>query len=399
MLFPCFSGPHWRTALIAIFLTLSHYVTLAQESLMQISGTVIDAYTRKPLEGANVYLDRSTIGTKTIDSGKFVMRKIPAGNYTLVISYVGYDPAIVSVTEQHNPRMSVELYPSEKLLKEVTITEDPRWGEYLSLFKMFFLGKEGVQCIIKNPKALFFEYSDDYVLTAEANSPLIIENNALGYRMYYDLTDFVHFESRTSYSGHTRFEEMTPASSKEDKKWKASREKAYYGSFQHFMRSLTNDALKTEGFMVKKLEKASKSPANIPVLKKWQGNEHKSSDTLVSMRWNGIDYAPQDTTIIDSKKSPYRWGAHSGYNILYPQAVPRDDMIRPTASEGNYKLAFKHSLFITYRKKNTSILTMLKPETFVDISGNLSDPNAVISEGFWARYRVAHQLPVDYTPK
>ncbi|HMI01649.1 MAG TPA: carboxypeptidase-like regulatory domain-containing protein, partial [Pedobacter sp.] len=344
----------------------------------------------------------TTRATVSSDSGKFVLNGIPPGNYKLVISYVGYNSASVSINEQSAHGFTVELPLAEKLLDEVAIKINPKWEEYFSLFKMFFLGKGGLQCIVKNPKTLHFEHNDtSYVLTAEAGRPLIIENRALGYRLHYDLSSFVHYAGRTRYSGDVRFEELVPQNNKEQKKWKANREQAYYGSSIHFMRSLVNNTLKKDDFIVKKLVKAKVLPGNPmrSVLLGWQGDEFKSTDTVISMRWNGRDYAPEDTTVGPGAGSSTQWGNKMGYNILYPGVVPYENIVTATASESNYRLSFDDSIFVTYKKKATSILTMLVPETLVDIHGNLADPHAVISEGYWATLRVADQLPFDYEPE
>lgn len=384
---------------------------------MDISGHVTDGVTQKPLVGATVYIERSTKSTPSTEGGAFELKNIPAGNYTLIVSYIGYEPVSIPVTEQSSHRFAVELYPNEKKLDEVTIKVNSHWAEYLGLFKMFFLGNGGKQCIIKNEKSLFLDYNNtSFVLTAEASKPLIIENQLLGYRVYYELNSFAHYPGRTSYSGYTRFEEMTPANAKEEKKWKTNRENAYYGSFMHFTRTLANKQLKEEGFVVKKLAKTQTSPANHPVLDRMQGDEFKSPDTIVSMRWNGKDYAPEDTTVLsDSTRSSQKWGRKAGYNVLYPQEVAYDSILTKTIIVSNYRFAFSNSLFITYKKKRvtedflglgnaykptfpTSILTMLKQHTFLDNHGNLAEPNAVIHEGYWATLRVADQLPDDYEP-
>ena len=381
---------------------------------MRISGTIVDATTKKPLSRASVYLDQTTKSTFTTDSGHFVL-SVPSGNYTLAVSYVGYNSASVTVSEQFNPPFRIELVPAEKILNEVVIDAKVKSTDYFPLFHVLFLGTGAKDCTIQNPKALFFDYSDTYVLTAEANAPLIIDNYALGYRVYYDLTSFAHSAGRISYTGHSRFEEMKAKDSKEQRTWKSNRAAAYYGSATHFMRSLVNNELKKEGFLVKKLVKAHEAPASIPVLKRWHPTTAtRSPDTLVSMRWNGRDYSPKDSTLIPDTKSPYRWGDHSGYNILYPDPVPLGNIITPTFSKGNFRLSFKNFLFVTYTKKKTkedvwgfgddrpalitSIVSMLVPETFVDVHGNLADPNALINEGYWAKQRIANQLPFDYVP-
>lgn len=399
-----------RTLLISIFFFIFFSEAIAQQTSIEIAGTVIDSQTKKPLVGASIYLNNTTRATTSAEDGAFTLKNIPQGNYQLIISYIGYASSSIKVAGQSANALKIELQPSQTFLNEVTIGTNPHWDQHFLLFQIFFLGKGMQQCTIENPKSLFFKYSKSYVLTAEASKPLIIDNQALGYRVYYELTSFVHRNNRTSYLGYTHFEEMKPANNAEEKKWKANRENAYYGSFTHFIRSLVNNQIAEDNFVVKRLTKAESFSFSRLILQKWKGDEFKSTDTLVSTLWNGIDYDPKDTTAMaDTTK---KWGSKAGYNILYPQTLSADSILAKTIIVGKYKLSFSNSLFITYKKKNanwvqdnqnqpgypTSILTMYKADTFVDSRGFLADPNAVIQEGFWATYRVADQLPDDYEP-
>ncbi|ATP57599.1 hypothetical protein CPT03_14510 [Pedobacter ginsengisoli] len=380
-----------RIFLITLFTSFNCSMVFSQQSTMEITGKVIDAQSNQPLSGATVYLDHTTKATISSDSGSFVLKNIPSGNYKLIVSYIGYNSAFADLSENNIPNLIVELTPGVKLLDEVAITANPNWQEYFLLFKMFFLGKGGQYCTIKNPKTLSFDHNDtSYVLTAQAGKPLIIENQALGYRIYYELNSFVHYAGRTSYSGYTRFEEMTAANSKEQKKWKSNREKAYLGSSVHFMRSLVNKTSKEEGFVMKKLVKAN--------LRKSEENEFKSTDTIVTMQWNGRNYFAKDTTVLSGAGSLIS-RSKVGYDLLYPEELPYDSVVTANLN-GNYKLSFNNSLFVIYKKKKnvTSILTMLTPETFVDTHGNLANPQAVLHEGYWATLRIADQLPFDYLP-
>ncbi|MGY4384496.1 hypothetical protein ACVWYN_001522 [Pedobacter sp. UYP24] len=412
----CCNNSSMRALIIAFLLFLHSSELFAQQPEIQISGVIIDAQTKKTLPGASVYMDQTTKGTTTNEKGEFVLN-VPAGNYKLVVSYVGYKVLALPLSGSSNPVLRLELQPSEKSLDEVTITADSNWEEYFLLFRIFFLGRTGTQSTIVNPKVLSFKYSKSYVLTAEANNTLIIENQLFGYKIYYDLTYFSHLAGRTSYTGYTRFEQMVPKDKKEQDKWTANRENAYYGSLAHFLQALANHQLKQEGYVVKILEKTVTAPANHPVLKRWQGDEHKAPDTIVTMRWNGMDYSPQDTTVLtnEEKNNTNKWGTKAGFNILYPGEAPYKYILKPSPFEGNSIISFPHSLFITYKKKKsltdfwgygaayrpsfiTSIITMLKTQTLLDGNGNLSDPNSLINEGYWAAFRVANQLPVDYVP-
>ncbi len=62
---------------------------LAQEPA-GIRGKVLDAATNQPLVGANVYLEGLARGSATNASGLFEIANLPAGEYTIVASFLGY---------------------------------------------------------------------------------------------------------------------------------------------------------------------------------------------------------------------------------------------------------------------------------------------------------------------
>ncbi len=56
-----------------------------------IKGRVIDGETKQSLADAAVYLYGTRIGMSTAPGGEYELRNIPAGVYTLIISYLGFE--------------------------------------------------------------------------------------------------------------------------------------------------------------------------------------------------------------------------------------------------------------------------------------------------------------------
>ncbi|MDZ4700174.1 MAG: TonB-dependent receptor [Rhodothermales bacterium] len=74
---------------------------LANEALPlagRITGKVIDRDARSSLPGANVLLEGTSTGAATDDDGVFIMPNVPAGTYTIVVSYIGYERQMREVT-------------------------------------------------------------------------------------------------------------------------------------------------------------------------------------------------------------------------------------------------------------------------------------------------------------
>jgi len=61
-----------------------------------ISGRVLDRETGNPLPFANVVVQNTSLGAATDLEGKFIIRGVPGGTYTLKVSYIGY----VAVTRE-----------------------------------------------------------------------------------------------------------------------------------------------------------------------------------------------------------------------------------------------------------------------------------------------------------
>ena len=78
---------------------ISLYST-AQTSKVSVSGTVIDAATRKPLPAASIKLG-NTVAIAD-ENGQFVFRKVRTGSYELVASSVGYSDASEKIDASDN---------------------------------------------------------------------------------------------------------------------------------------------------------------------------------------------------------------------------------------------------------------------------------------------------------
>ncbi len=78
------------SVLVLLSLFLSHY-GLGQTNAT-IEGSVKDAQTGEPLPSANVIIVGTSLGAATDIDGKYVIRNVPLGSYTLRASYLGYRP-------------------------------------------------------------------------------------------------------------------------------------------------------------------------------------------------------------------------------------------------------------------------------------------------------------------
>ncbi|NMC98643.1 MAG: TonB-dependent receptor [Bacteroidales bacterium] len=89
-----------------------------------ISGVVYENETNQPLSDANVVLEGFKAGTTTGKNGKFVLPDIPAGNYVLKVSFMGYQKYQKNITVKNaqNIELTVKLSPTQIIGKEINVT-------------------------------------------------------------------------------------------------------------------------------------------------------------------------------------------------------------------------------------------------------------------------------------
>lgn len=86
-----------------------------------VTGTVTDAQTGQPLEGARVSVRGTTLSTATGASGRFTLGNVPAGDITLTVRRIGSNPADIRLTSGQN-EISAALTRDPLRLAEVVIT-------------------------------------------------------------------------------------------------------------------------------------------------------------------------------------------------------------------------------------------------------------------------------------
>lgn len=242
-------------------LVLSFLFTLSAIAQKNLHGTVLDATSGQPLPGASVFLSSTSVGTTANSRGEFDL-PFPAGKYDLVVSALDHETYSNSLNQADLPaQLTVRLKPKTKELEAVVIQpyEKDGWKKWGQFFLDNFLGTsdEARRCVLKNKETLHFRLERKANrLVAVANEPLRIENKALGYRITYQLEEFI-FEFDTharTFFGYPLYEDLEGGKGR-TQKWAAARRAVYYGSMMHFMRALYRNRLAEEGFIIYRLRK------------------------------------------------------------------------------------------------------------------------------------------------
>ena len=104
-----------------LFLFFFSLLGFGQEKVT-LSGIVSDANNNETLIGVSVYVSELNIGTYTNEYG-FYSITLPKGNYTLQISYIGFETFSEKLEIDQNVKKNFSLKESKQELKEVVITE------------------------------------------------------------------------------------------------------------------------------------------------------------------------------------------------------------------------------------------------------------------------------------
>ena len=110
-----------RKIIIALHLVWSIVAFTQQKH--SISGTLKDANNGETLFGATVFLKGTSLGTTSNEYG-FYSLTAPEGNYTLIISYIGYITIEKQIQFTKNIKFNTELKEDSNQLDEVVITAE-----------------------------------------------------------------------------------------------------------------------------------------------------------------------------------------------------------------------------------------------------------------------------------
>ena len=97
--------------IIIIFLFLSFTQTpISQAQNSTIKGFVYEKESGEPIIFTNVFLKKTSIGATTDVNGYFVISQIPPGNYTLMVTYLGYDSISIPISIKAGEVQNKKLY-------------------------------------------------------------------------------------------------------------------------------------------------------------------------------------------------------------------------------------------------------------------------------------------------
>lgn len=356
---------------VILFMVILLFSGLAQQAWAQVTiqGTVNNELTGEPIHGANVYIEGTTTGDNTGEDGQYSFTTDQSGEQVLIVSFIGYHtvqkPVLIG-EEAETLSFDFELRIEEYALEDIVITADNReWQRNFEDFRRAFLGTTSfaLNCEIVNKWAIDFLRKPNGELSASAREPVLVANRALGYWVEVELHDFnweLQNESGYFLFNEIRFEEMEPQTDEQLRRWEANRERAYQGSFRHFLISLYIDELSRNRFSVVSHEGSSRMRIN-PM--------ERSMQVIQILMAYRIPATELDETVkVYHLREPV--------DILYG--------IRGMGSE---------------RRPRATITPNSSNNTFVvHKNGYLIDGRSLTLSGTWKNTRISNMLPPDYLP-
>lgn len=399
------------------------FASLRVLSQHTIKGSVVNATNGEPLPGSSVFISNSSIGIVSDKQGRFELGNIPAGKHELVVSSIGYETNVFSFSAEQLPlQLRIEMEVKVRELQNVTVepSVEEGWDKWGKMFTDNFIGSipNATDCKIKNQKAIRFRYyKKSNRVIAYADEPVILENKALGYKVSYQLEDFeVNFKTgSTAFAGYPFFEEIDKERKGLQKRWHRNREKAFYGSMIHFMRSLYYNQLSQNGFEVRRMVRIPNEEKERvkKIFKPVRINSGPVKISGGSAPVNHLSDLPKDST-----EYYQRVMQQKDYEEVYGTALlTADSLIINT--EGAYKIFFfPDYLYITYKNEieekayidfhheqrtpvfQRSYIWLTNHNSIaIDANGSYYPPQEIFSMAYWGwDEKIANMLPLDYKP-
>ncbi len=350
-------------------------ICISGSAQINISGRLMDEKTEEPVVNARLYFDNTTIVARSKNDGSFDITVPQSLNTTLIIAAAGYEILSYKSNFASDKKYVFKLQVKDSLPGRLIMGDEFK-NKWLIYFKGQILGasEEADNCILKNIDKVYFTAGEKGSFWYYADTPLIIINKMLGYKITLDIAEGLYNEATGQHEliAFTLYEDLA---SENKKKYLANRKDCYEGSSLHFYRSLLSNQLLQDGFNVF----YAKEPA-----KDFVANTLKDSLLLALGTGEFIPINASEILYIDSTnnlsirtqgKLLVQYGKNPGSkNYLALKGL----------SEGFLDKGIE--CYISFKKTPTGISS----------AGFLTDISGVEYHGYWIFEKLGNNLPYDY---
>jgi len=220
-----------------------------------VSGRITDADDGGPIPAATVFIANTTVGITTELEGHYRLKIPGEGNYQLVISHVGYKSVFIEI-EPGKTSFEFNVAMQIQELDEVAVSAEVRFRQRdINLFWKTILGKNPSRNTIQttNTEGVYYYYnSESRILNVICRKPLQIVNHETGYHINLVVDHFIHNykTGTTDWSYQYVFTELEPTTNQQKNSWEKKRKEVYDVSIIKFIKSLYNNSLLNDGFVL-----------------------------------------------------------------------------------------------------------------------------------------------------
>lgn len=111
---------HYLAFLLALF---GHFFVIQAQERYTLSGTIFEASSNESLIGVTVAVSELKTGTTTNEYG-FYSITLPEGEYQIIVSYLGFQEIVQTITLNKNVKLDFNLTEKTKELQEVVVTDN-----------------------------------------------------------------------------------------------------------------------------------------------------------------------------------------------------------------------------------------------------------------------------------
>ena len=338
-----------------------------------LTGFVYDKATKQPIYGAHVYLDGTSIGYATDNSGKYILTVKQMINTKLVFRHLAYNTLVIEEPFVHLPD-TIYLEERPNTLDEITVRAD-RFSrqQKMRAFREQFLGltQAGRSCRIVNEDDIQLSFNmATKTLRASSEKPIEVINNYLSYMILFELFEFrAEYSSITLnpsrvqnsyYAVFTSFTDLKP----DDVRIKRRRDEVYNISSKKFFKDLAYDPF------------FSSDTSENPVF--WVYEKGAGTQIDFNSYFTINDTLSQKIIHIS--------------NAIIEKENPDNSLLRLNVSH-------RDNDYPEYRYSRLhSTISFFTNTLFVDQYGNIDQGDKVVYEGLMGWSRAGNMLPRDYVP-
>ena len=373
------------------FLYIFLFIPVTLTAQRYVSGTITDAdNNNEPVVGASVFISNTTIGDYTDAEGHYQLKIPEEGSYRLTISFMGYQSVSKDIDPGHiSIKFDVTLHVSINELKEVTVTAKARFRQTdINLFWNTILGKTPSSKTIQvtNPDAVYYNYdSEKRILKVTCREPLQIVNYETGYKIHCVLNYFTHDYNKniSDWGNQFVFTELEPENSGQKNSREKKRREVYNISLVKFIKSLYNNTLYDDGFLLAAFSQSSDpnhpyrispiDPESILSPKSADnGRTLKLSDKQIILICYGRPVTAYDLDMIQQTQSK-RFLDNSGFlmNLLqgdyiriFPDGTYANKLLMTPVNSSNTLLGLNMRLPIEYNPEEPELSVAKTKNTF-----------------------------------